>query len=196
MNKRFKVICVLIASMLAAALTADELLAQSRSENLRIRRIQQELVKAPVYSSNYTGGSSSPKWFQVTVEYETAPEWIDQLEFRYWVLVRGAAANNPFTMFTADVTYLDIARGKHVSTMFMKPNTLARYGEVEGVAVEISYQGNLVAQEAEPKPKRGARWWRESPVAPKTSYLLNRGETPFAFIDVNSYETIAPKARF
>jgi len=175
-----------LLALLVCCCAAQPVSAQSRS--LRIRRLEYDDVKAPVYNSNYSGGSSSPKWMEISCEYDTLPDWIDRLDFRYFVMVEHKTTKER-KLFTAEVSYLDVAQGaKHVSTMFLRPSTIARYGECKGVAVEIRYQGRLVAEEADPRPRRQQRWWLGP--QPVTGYLLNRAQTPFAFIQVNEHETI------
>lgn len=164
--------------------------AQSKTKFIKIRKLDVDEVKPPVYSTNYSGGGGGDKWVQVTVEYNTLPEWIDRLEFRYFVMVESKRGER--RRFTGDVAYVDIQRGSHESTMFLRPRTLARYGKPKGVAVEVSYHGEILLQEAEPKARGNVRWWRDTKYPQKTGYLLNRAQTPFIFIRYDDHEIIAP----
>ncbi len=146
-------------------------------------------VKTPDYSVSSSESSRVQDWLRVTVAYETESEWIDELEFRYFVVVKHPKTA-AFTMFTASVTYLDIAKGKnHVSDMFLRPNTLARYGDIERFAVEIYAKGELLASNA--LPNNPPNWWQGALNVRKVEgMLLNRAQTPFALIAYDNYETI------
>ena len=90
-------------------------------------------------------------------------------------------------MFRSTVTYVNVAKGKHLSDMFLHPSTLARLGRVEQVAVVVKVKGAVVATESTAKTPN---WWdRFSPVE---GVLLNRAQTPFAFIEYDLYEQIKP----
>ncbi|HRZ13746.1 MAG TPA: hypothetical protein P5567_14985 [Kiritimatiellia bacterium] len=131
------------------------------------------------------------EWFQILTQYETDPEWMDELTFTYYVLVRDKVGpqKGP-VLFRGDVTYVTIQEGKHMSDMYLHPSTLARYGEVEAVAVLVTFRGQLVAMESQPASNQ--RWWEQ--LAPVEGFLLNRMQTPFAMIDFDNYEAIKPGA--
>jgi len=129
-------------------------------------------------------------WFQILTQYETDPEWIDELTFTYYVLTRSKQGpqRGP-VLFRGEATYVTIQKGKHMSDMYLHPSTLARYGDVEAMAVLITYKGQLVAIESQPPSQQ--RWWEQ--LAPVDGFILNRMETPFAMIDFDTYEAIKPR---
>ena len=131
----------------------------------------------------------------ITTEYSTAPEWMDELEFRYYALVQSKKGKKEYTLLRGDVTYVNIERNagggpRHKSVVYLHPTTLARYGEVERLAVLIYYQGRLIGIESEPSTKQ--RWWEQ--LTPKSGYVLNRLESPFAMINYDDYEAIKAKS--
>jgi len=131
-------------------------------------------------------------WARISVQYETDAEWIDELEFRYTVVVKNPKLNGPsaFTMFPATVTYVDIPKGKrHLSTVFLRPNTIERYGFVEWAGVKVYIRGEQVAVAQMPDDQRP---WTIS-YKTKEGVLLNRSQTPFALVAIDNYEAIKPK---
>jgi hypothetical protein len=127
-------------------------------------------------------------WYQITTEYETAPEWVDEVEFTYYVLVKNTKnpKGPPQTVFKGSVTYINVEKGRHKSDMFLHPNTLARYGEVQAVAVMVNVEGRLVALDG--KPRTNERWWER--LAPMDGLLLPRSETPFAPLYFDDYAPV------
>ena len=159
------------------------------SDIVRIHKMLPATEKTPVFRTAAPGQASArqPNWWRVVVDYETAPEWIDELEFTYYVYMKDQSNKGAEVMYTATVTYVNVARGKHVSDMFLHPNVLTRLGRVEQVAVVVKAKGAVVATES---TAQTPNWWdRFSHVS---GVLLNRSQTPFAYIDYDLYEAIKP----
>jgi hypothetical protein len=158
---------------------------------IRIRKLTPGSEKTPIFQTAVQGQGFARQsdWWRVVVEYETAPDWVNELEFTYYVYMKDQSNKGNEVMFRSVVTYVNIAKGKHVSDMFLHPNILKRMGRVEQVAVVVKAQGAVVAMESTAKT---ANWWdRFSPVE---GVLLNRGQTPFAAVDYDMYEAIKPGA--
>ena len=132
-------------------------------------------------------------WYQVVADYETKPEWLDEVEFTYFVLVENPKATRgpKQNLFKGSVTYINVNEGKHRSDMFLHPNTVARFGEVKAVAVVVSVQGRIVAMES--KPRSNQRWWEQ--LAPVEGLLLSRDKTPFAPLYFDDYEPVKQAAK-
>ena len=160
-------------------------------EGLRVR----DQVRTPDYDYS-TNIPDSPtrarEWVRLMTEYETTPEWIDELSFRYFALaLKTEGSKREFTLFRGTVTYADIPEDRdHLSVMFLRPRAVERYGEIVAIAVEISHGGNVVAARSEAKPKLPEKWWTNPQLTPRDGYLLNRLQTPFAFINYDDYEFI------
>jgi len=149
-------------------------------------------VKTPEFNNNANEQSQPRDWARITVQYETDVEWTDELEFRYMVLVKNPKTS-AFTMFPASVTYIDIPKGKrHTSTVFLRPTTLERYGNVEWAGVKIYLKGKDTPVDVAQIPENDQRPWTAT-VATMPGVLLNRDQTPFAQVAIDNYETIKPK---
>lgn len=170
--------------------------AESGKEIVVIRKLSglstDGKAKTPEYAVSPSENSRAQDWARIAVVYETESEWIDELEFRYFTIVKHPKTGE-YTKFPASVNYVDIPKGKnHVSTVFLRPNTIARYGDLERFAVEIYAKGELVA--ATGVPENPPQWWH-LPINARTleGVLLNRAQTPFAFVAWDNYETIKPR---
>ncbi len=152
-------------------------------------------VKTPIYTSSASAGRvPAREWGRVQVVYDTAPEWIDELAFQFFVLLlKDEKGRRDFTLLKGAVSYQDVARGrKHESMMFVRPTTLLRYGEVIGAAVEVLHNGevvgvrsvetSLIAQQPE--------WWKNPKLTAREGMLLNRSQTPFALVNYDDYDPI------
>jgi hypothetical protein len=158
------------------------------------------LVQTPVYSSSVSSSVRKPReWSQIRVEYQTAdnPEWMDTLQFRYHVLVmlRTRDKKREFTLLRGDVTYVDVEGGEdHQSTMYIRPQTLKRYGLPVAVHVQITpSEGDATDAADSEKLSGGAlpeRWWENDRLDVKDGLLYNRARSPFALIGIDNYETI------
>jgi len=149
-------------------------------------KIEYSLTQTPEYDVNTTENKSSrQQWGVVTVQYETLPDWVDELEFRYYVVVHNKK-DDRYTLFPLTVTYMDIAKGKHTATVFLRPNTLARHGAIARAAVEVTFRGGLIARESIPASDQ--RWWESPNVTRVEGILLGRSQTPFAFVSWDNYD--------
>jgi hypothetical protein len=165
-------------------------------EGVVIRKMEATGPNARVRTPELKNDANEPQaqardWARITVHYETDADWIDELEFRYMVLVKHSKTG-VYTMFPAAVTYIDVAKGKrHMSTVFLRPATLGRYGHVEWAGVKIYVKGKDVPV-AVTQTTDDQRPWTAS-IASKEGVLLNRAQTPFAYVAIDNYETIKPK---
>lgn len=158
------------------------------TELVAIKKISGAKVKTPEY--RVVSGQAQPRsrdWFAITTQYDTAPEWLDELTFSYYVLIQGRTPQQPKnTLLVGEVTYVNIQKGRHLSDMYLHPSTLARYGDVKGIAVIIKQQGRVLTISSEPPTQQ--RWWEM--LAPVSGLVLNRMQTPFAMINFDDYEAI------
>lgn len=217
----------LLCGGLACVLCADRTMAQRRrtggtsvrpaggvdttreSRVLRVRKFtglgRQSLIKTPQYRTNI-GRSAKPErnWVKISVTYETAPEWMDELTFQYYALSLKTERGRPsYSLFKKAVKYMDIEIGRdHISAVFLRPTALKRYGMLVAIAVEISYDGKVVAErgfvdsaDKNLKPREDS-WWKDPAVTEskavtvRDGYLLDRSESPFALINIDNYEVI------
>ncbi len=151
-----------------------------------------------------TAGRPS-EWLEIKTVYDyAAPEWIDELAFRYHIMTalpaeRGEARR--YSLYRITVLYADIQQGRgRSSTVFLRPAALLRFGEPVAAAVEILHEGKLVAEASEenvPFPE-GEKWYRNPAVVDskavtrRDGYLLNRAQSPWALIALDDHEHIKP----
>lgn len=161
---------------------------------LIIRKISPGRVETPEYQIKKSQfAARTRQWFQLIVDYDTAPEWIDEAVFTYYVAVKARKpepGKNPITVFKGEVSYINIERGKHKSDIYLHPSTVARFGDVERIAVEVRVGGAVVAREGMPAGSANTRWWES--FSPLEGYLLNRMQTPFAMLNFDDYEAVKP----
>jgi len=157
------------------------------------------MVRTPEYETNVgrTGGASA-EWARILVEYESYPEWIDELTFRYTVMaLKEDRDGNRYSVYKLSVRYIDIDEDRdHKSTVFLHPNAVRRYGDIVAVAVEVVHEGNVIARLSEEDVKLPEDWWQNSSVLEsdkvtvRDGYLLDRSKSPFALINIDEYEVI------
>ena len=147
-------------------------------------------IKSPDFQIN--GGpqkrTTFGTWLEVEVEYETKPEMIDELTFKYTILIQN-------TLLDGEVTYVNIpAQRDHYAVMYVPPRALLRLtggkpltsASIENVWVQATKQGQVLDQSSlRPGP---------IPNLPHIAGLvLNKNETPFAPLYYDRYEAIKPK---
>ena len=147
-------------------------------------------VKSPGHISRGQGW----KWSMLEVKYETAPEWIDEVTFTFYVLCQDSKTKE-YHLFQTAVSYLDIAKGDHVAAVMLPPNAVVRYGEPVSFGVEVSIDGEKVAESA--TGAGGPGWWTtglekipEARLKRHSGYLQDRSRTPFGVTYVDEYEAV------
>lgn len=174
--------------------------AEATAANMiNIRGVSMDSVFTPEYSYNLRGQSTRrdgrASWLQVSMEFDTAPNWIDEMTFTFYVVLRGNARDLPegspeVNMFSGSVTYMNVKQGRHTATMFLDPNTFERYGSPEGLAVTVQIDGNAAGGRVEPQRTAESRWWTTQTPLPIS--LMRRDETPFVFVEIEQNPTIKP----
>ena len=165
---------------------------ETTAQPFRIRNIRKDLVKAPTFQTSTadTGGGRPATlyqdWLRIEVQFESRPEWADDVQVKFFVLL---GEGRDAKLFSGEVNHVNVQKGQqHYSAMFVHPNTVQRYGrgKVTAVAVQVFYQGKLVAQESDPKSNE--RWWER--FTPVTGHVLNPLQTPWSVIATERYEPI------
>jgi hypothetical protein len=168
------------------------------------------LVKSPNYGISDEPGiaktGKSPEWRRINVEYQTTPEWINELKIDFIVVTLKVEREDgknvqKYSVYKKSVTYVDVEAGrKHFAAAFLKPNAEKRHGITVAAAVILSVDGVKIEEYGEVASSVrsifGENWWKnprimESDVLiPRSGYLLNKKESPFVFINIDSYEVI------
>ena len=193
--KAFSILAVLLSF---AWLSTDASAQAAASQNpVVIKSIEAGKTRTPEYQAKGVGPRKRPRqWFKIEVTYDTDAQWLDEVTFTYYVVVKAKepipGRNSLFTLFKGEVSYINIEKGRHSADIYLHPSTIARFGEVERVATVVSQGGRMVTMAGEPALSSGAnaRWWEQLP--PQDGYLLNRTQTPFAMINFDDYEAIKP----
>ena len=185
----------LVACLLSPA---PEAAAQTlRPEDvLRIRNLDAQMVRAPEYHATNTSPTRRQReWLEIRVDFQTRPDWIDELTFTYYVVLqnRRPEPNQPeFTLYTGQSAYVNIARTNDGrSTVYVHPSTVERFGRLYRVGVVVTSAGRTLAMESAPTGE--GRWWEQLP--PQQGYVLSRMETPFAMVNFNDFEMAKPPTR-
>jgi hypothetical protein len=189
-TRTFIVIAVAILLPYAAA-------AQTRGTGeFQITKITKNLISAPQFI--YTGAqqyqtNQRDRWLEVEVEFSAAPEFTDELTFKYYILFNGK-------LLTGEVRHTNIAAGtSNRSVMYVSPRTLARFGgnrpvtpsSFQNIAVQIEQQG-IIKNELSLVPAP-AQWFATVPQV--SGFVVNKDQTPFAPLYWGRYEQIKAPTR-
>ena len=158
----------------------------------QLRRVKMTKVDTPEYklNSNISGfaNAKNDSWIQLSVAYRTAPKWLDELVFDYYVLMEPSNSKVKYRLLSGSVVNINIAKGnQHTSVMYLHPSTVKRYGTPKKVAVVMrgAYQGRPFELATEDNA-----WWKKLPA--ERGMVLNRRETPFAMLNTAAYEALKP----
>lgn len=165
---------------------------------LRIRDLpkmgRSTMMRTPEYQSNVSRtarGTRRLEWAVLEVEYETAPEWIDEVSFTFYLMTHDRRNKNQYNYFETSATYVDVARGTHRACVVLLPAAVERYGEPSAFGVDIFVQGERVATQSVGSIEE---WWKKISGQPnintRSGYLVERSKTPFAWAFIEDYEVV------
>ena len=189
-TRTFILICVIVLLPYAAD-------AQTRgASDFQITKITKNLISAPQFT--YTGAeqyqaNQRDRWLEVEVEFSAAPEFTDELTFKYYILFNGK-------LLTGEVSHTNIAAGtSNRSVMYVSPRTLARFGgnrpvtasSFQNIAVQIEQQG-VVKDELSLVHAPAQRFATMPQIS---GFVVNKDQTPFAPLYWGRYEQIKGPTR-
>ena len=155
-----------------------------------LKKVDSQKLLTPTYSVTPTPPASKVQrsWQDVTLYFDTHPEWLDDLELKCYVLLKPKVATQGSKQMClrGDIALVNVAKGKHKVDFFVHPNTLLRYGDVDAVAVIVSKQEQLIGTLSQPPSSR--RWWEE--YQPVSGLVLRRADTPFGLLNYDDYEQV------
>jgi len=168
--------------------------AQIRSADFQLTKIAKNLVSTPQFT--YSGGQQYPtnqrdRWLEVEVEFSAAPDFTDELTFKYFILMNGK-------LLTGEVTHVNIAAGRdNRSVMYVSPRALARFAgnggvtstSIQNIAVQITQKGAIKDELS--FARAASQWYAGLPAL--SGFVLNKNETPFAPLYWDRYEQIKPR---
>lgn len=169
----------------AVLFASSSLEAQVAPGSIKIGKVSPAVIRSPDYQvSGVPAKRTKPgEWLEMEVEFETKPELIDELTFKFTASVEKK-------LLVGEASFVNILKGReHYVVMYVAPKALARLtggkaftaSTLENVWVEVSHQG-MRLDSASFRP--GA-----VPNLPQiTGLLLNKSETPFAPLFYDRYE--------
>jgi len=170
------------------------------SSMIRVRSLDANSLSSPEYSFNLRGRSTTRdgrrNWLVLEAEFDTAPRWIDEVTFTFYVVLEGRPEDLPEgarerNLFSGTVTYVNVKRGnRQLAQMFLDPNTFERFGRATFSAVVVTIGGQNAAVVANPSASAASEWWTRE--TPNEIPLLPKNETPYAFVEHDHTPTIQP----
>ncbi len=208
-NAGFALLAVFVASSALAQTSARRPAAGARAPEIKIKIKKLEgldregKMLTPEFRTNYSRSAKRGEWCEIKTEYYTYDEWLDELTFSYYVMVRATEgeARGTYSFYDLTVRYVDVEKDNdHVSTVYLHPKTVERFGWPVAIGVVITAGGKEVAKDVEasiPMPKN-EDWWKSDAVlknprvkvTKRSGRLLNRSQTPFALVNIDDYEVI------
>jgi hypothetical protein len=188
-NKLFVCCSILLSAILIAN-------AQNRAASeFQLTKITNNLITAPQFT--YSGAeqyqtNQRDRWLEIEATFIAAPEFTDELTFKYYVLVNGK-------LLTGEVTHTNIPAGReNRSVMYVSPRTLARLMNnrplvptaIQNITVQIVQQGAARDELSLARAQPG--WFANMPQI--SGSILNKNETPFAPLYWDRYEQIKAPA--
>ncbi len=196
-------LCLVTGPVFAQGGAARKLVPE---EQIRVRRFigtgPRARATTPIYQTSAGGGvKRAQDWHVVSVMYDTAPDWMDDLLVEFHVLMMMPDPAEPrrilYSLFKKTVRYIDIEQGRdHRAMAFLRPAAVKRFGSVVASAAVLTVEGKVVDEQNETAVDLPEFWWRnpsvlDSPMLTvREGYLLNRMESPWAWINPDDYEVI------
>jgi hypothetical protein len=186
-----KILSLLVVGFAALTLSANAQVPVGPG-SIKLGKVEISAPSTPEYQ--ITGGQNKRyklgKWIEIEIKYETVPEEIDELSFKFTALIEGK-------LLDGDVTYVNINKGnEHYAVMYVSPKSIEKLtggrplapASIGNVWVEVNKQGQVLGKEAY-KPTA-------QPNVPRvTGMLLPKNMTPFAPLFYDRYEEIKPSGR-
>jgi len=186
-----KILSLLVVGFAALTLSANAQVPVS-ANSLKLGKVEISAPTTPEYQ--ISGGQNKRyklgKWIEIEIKFETVPEEIDELTFKFTALIEGK-------LLDGDVTYVNINKGnEHYAVMYISPKAIEKLTQgraftaasIGNVWVEVSKSGQILGKEAF---KNSAQ-----PNVPHVTGMLRaKNETPFAPLYYDRYEEIKASAR-
>jgi len=168
-----------------------------KTQTFRIRSVKPRFDTTPLLSTSYpipgVSGGTPTKWLRVEAEFDSTPEYADDVEFKWYIAVAG---DKKPVVFADSEIYINVKRGsRHLSVIFMPPRTADRYAkgsQVRQIAVQLWHDQKLIDTGGWPSEPK-TRWWEE--IKPERGALLNLLQTPFSVLEYDRYEQIKVSAQ-
>ena len=177
----------------AASAQAQRPSAPHKAEfTIKSNGINVKFVNPPAQGSDSGRGSREAgqvPWPRFECEFDAVPEWADDVEVRWYVVLMGRQAK---VMATGSDTYIYVRKGKRrVVAMYMHPFVLERWcgssgqNAIEDVGVEIWWQGRLVSFSSW-RSQAKTQWWQQ--FQPTPNLMMRVSESPWGPGSYAEYE--------
>ena len=207
----------------AAAADAEDAAPDARVKIERFPKLgRQATLAAPSITGGTTIGPVYTKprqWIVLEGTYTTYDKLVDQLTFTWHVMLETKTATTkdrdaiakraPYSYFSQTVTYVNIPKGTHATSVCLHPSYLEQYGEPKAVGLVVTdSNGKVLAGDAEseikgieshPKAIEKAFWNDSSimdakqngePMVERRQGLQDRSKTIWALVNPNDYELV------
>lgn len=185
MLKRLKTVFVLSAIVICS-------FSVSAQRDFEIRKIwidtNLQLEEIGQRSSGLNSVTSLGKkhfWAAIYVNYRSLPLWADDVKLVYYVALGTGSKSE---ILYGEEKYVNVEKGiSHKAVMYIPPQVMARYGDVQRITVDIYYQDRL--QDSQNFRFAGSKqWWQEKKLV--KGLLKTKKESPFALDNFNEYELV------
>ncbi len=169
---------------------------------VKVGKIEVALQKTPritVEGGTKEKRDTQREWLEIEVEFEAQmkgkDDYINELEFAYSVYFDNG--DKARAIYTASVTHINIPKDETTfSSIYVSPTVLGKiFGKDKTVnpkdvwvAVEIKSQGALKGGDT--NHKSSPPWWQSANAARMDGMLLNKSQTPFAFLWWDRYPEV------
>ena len=175
--------------------------AAPSSDILRIRKVTE--LGRDMFQRAPSMGNRSPKqkdWGVLDVTFDSAPEWIDEMTVTFTVMLQNKKAKQGepvFSLLTLTSEYRDIAQGRdRKAGVVVLPVAMERHGQPIGIGVQFFRDGELIAESGVGAESLSSKekWWGNKQITDhptvrkREGYLIERSKSPFALVDIDSYE--------
>ena len=124
--------CVVLGVVFGSAGSEAQTRVRAEGKGAPVLRIHQltgygprSLMRSPDSSGSGTRSRNAREWVEMTVQFDTDPEWLDEVTFTYYALLKSRATGD-YTLLKGVVTYVDVARGRaHQGVAYIRPAALA-----------------------------------------------------------------------
>jgi hypothetical protein len=181
-------------SIFALAL-AGSVSAKNHGNDFQITKISRDLITTPQFS--YSGAEQKrethERWLRVDVQFSAAPDFTEELTFKYYILINGK-------VLSGEVTHVNILGGRELySCAYVPPHALAyllnnrppNTTSVQDIAVQILEKGEVEDELSTARAR--PQWFASMPAL--SGLVLDKNQTPFAPLFWGYYEQVKPVGR-
>jgi hypothetical protein len=160
-------------------------------------------VQTPQFDTSAARGVRPPQeWQRLLLQYEVLVPWIDDMTVQFYALSMmrdGQTGQNLYSLFRKNVRYADLEGGRdrqRIADAFLRPAALKRFGTVVATVAVVTINGQAIAAPEDKSIELPEKWWENKLVLDnpaltvRDGYLLDRSETPWAFINYDDTEFI------